>query len=50
MICGLCKGSGSLLSTRWGLQWWPCPCCGGCGAQAVNGPATFKEARRRNHA
>ena len=39
MICSICRGAGSLLGTRWGLQWWPCPACGGAGCQAVHGPA-----------
>lgn len=46
MICGLCRGSGSLLATLRGLQWWTCPACGGAGAQAMSGPPTFTQARR----
>lgn len=47
MICSCCRGSGSLLGTRWGLAWWTCPACNGDGVQAANGPKTFAEARKR---
>lgn len=31
MICVVCKGAGSLLTTSNKLQWWDCPGCGGAG-------------------
>lgn len=40
-ICGVCRGSGSLLSTRWGARWWDCPCCGGDGVEAMMQPKMF---------
>lgn len=45
MICAVCKGSGSILTTLRGLQWWQCPGCGGAGVHAMNGPPTFDQAR-----
>lgn len=46
-ICGLCRGSGSLLSTRWGLAWWTCPCCGGAGVDAMRQAPEIQINRRR---
>lgn len=43
--CGVCAGSGNLLSTRYGLTWWPCPCCGGAGVEAMRQAPTFRRAR-----
>lgn len=46
-ICGACGGSGSLLSNRWGLTWWKCPCCGGAGVEAtsINPPMIGRRSR-----
>jgi hypothetical protein len=44
--CGVCAGSGNLLSTRYGLQWWTCPCCGGAGVEAMRQALTFARQRR----
>lgn len=41
-LCGLCGGSGNLLSTRYGLSWWTCCCCGGAGVEAMMQPQTFR--------
>lgn len=48
-ICGVCRGSGSLLSTRWGLRWWACPCCGGDGVEAMRQPKIFTRAALPSH-
>ena len=45
-LCGVCGGSGNLLSTRYGLKWWPCPCCGGAGVEAMRqAPLMFRPKR-----
>lgn len=41
MICRLCLGSGSL-ELREAPYRWPCPCCDGDGAKAVDRPKTTK--------
>lgn len=43
MICKLCRGSGSLVCFDEGKPiWWECPCCGGMGCKALNGPDIIK--------
>ncbi len=45
MICGVCRGSGTLMGYL--LQFWACPGCGGDGVAVQHGPKTFAEARKR---
>lgn len=43
MICGICRGTGSLLSVKRGrARYWDCPCCGGAGVELLHGPSTIK--------
>lgn len=47
MLCSVCKGSGSILARHeQRCEWWPCPCCGGCGARIQFGPPTIKSHAR----
>jgi hypothetical protein len=44
MICGLCRGSGSLFckQSHGGFEHYECPACGGCGCRVQYGPATIQ--------
>lgn len=46
MLCVVCKGSGSILTIKRGLEWWQCPGCGGAGTHDLHGPPTTHQARR----
>lgn len=45
-LCAFCGGSGSILATRYGIQWCPRPYCGEACVEAMMQPPMFK---RRNH-
>ena len=47
MICTLCKGSGTLLDTKNGLEFWVCPCCGGSGVRITYGPSFIGPGTRK---
>ena len=39
-LCPVCKGSGTILTTKRGLEWWTC-LCGGTGVVVQYGPAVY---------
>lgn len=47
MLCPVCCGSGSILSTAHGLEWWPCPCCGTAGVRIQHGARFIGPGTRR---
>lgn len=40
--CDVCKGSGSLLTAKYGLGFYTCPCCGGSGTTVLCSPPYIK--------
>lgn len=50
MRCHVCHGAGWLVTVTRprGVEWWPCPCCGGAGASVMYGPAEIGPGTRRN--
>ncbi|MFZ3481988.1 hypothetical protein [Sphingomonas sp. 3-13AW] len=38
-LCPICHGSGNLVTFSSGLEYWPCPPCGGAGVRVQHGPA-----------
>lgn len=42
MLCPICHGSGWIVTTIHGLEWWLCPCCGGAGVRVQYGPPVFR--------
>lgn len=49
MLCPVCHGSGSIVSFRGGIQYWPCPCCGGAGVTWQIQPPFFNAKTRKIH-
>lgn len=47
MLCPVCKGGGSILTTKGGLEYWPCPCCHGAGVRIQHGPKEIGPGTRK---
>jgi hypothetical protein len=48
VICGVCRGSGSLLSVNRGrARYWDCPCCGSDGVEILYGPNKIRSHARK---
>lgn len=47
MICPVCQGSGSIVSFRFGPQYWPCPCCHDAGVIWQAQPRNFRHRHRK---
>lgn len=45
-LCPLCQGSGNLLTSAHGLEYWPCSCCHGAGVRSMRQAPTLAQMRR----